>query len=59
MKISLSDVLQAVESDEYIGFCLSCGSTQSAEPDARRHECDDCGERKVYGAEEILISCGA
>ena len=38
------------------GFCLSCGSERDGcEPDARNYECESCGERKVFGAEEILI----
>ena len=27
----------------------------AVEPDARRVECESCGERKVYGAEELLF----
>lgn len=38
------------------GFCLACGEEQEGcEPDARRYECEACGERKVYGAEELLM----
>lgn len=38
------------------GFCLSCGNEQGGcEPDARRYECEACGEKQVYGAEELLI----
>lgn len=38
------------------GFCLDCGEEQGGcEPDARGHKCESCGERAVYGAEEILI----
>lgn len=39
------------------GFCLMCGAEASGvEPDARRYECEACGERQVYGVEELLIS---
>jgi hypothetical protein len=39
------------------GICIACGNEQDGcEPDARRYECEACGERKVYGAEELLIS---
>lgn len=39
------------------GFCLACGAEASGvEPDARRYECEACGERQVYGVEELLIS---
>jgi hypothetical protein len=38
------------------GFCLECGNEQGGcEPDARRYECEACGEHRVYGAEELLI----
>lgn len=38
------------------GFCLACGEEAfDCEPDARGYECDACGERKVYGAAEILM----
>jgi hypothetical protein len=38
------------------GFCLSCGNEQGGcEPDARRYECEACGEARVYGAEELMI----
>lgn len=35
------------------GFCLSCGNTQPAEPDARKYTCDACGAAKVYGIAEL------
>lgn len=57
MKIGLRRVMEAVESQEYVGFCLSCGEEHfGIEPDAREYECEACGEFQVYGAEEILIS---
>jgi hypothetical protein len=35
------------------GFCIKCGNEQEGcEPDARRYECEACGEKAVYGAEE-------
>jgi hypothetical protein len=37
------------------GFCLSCGETQPAEPDARKYRCDCCGNHKVYGAAELVL----
>ena len=38
------------------GFCIACGAeVEGVEPDARRYECECCGERKVYGAEELLF----
>jgi hypothetical protein len=39
-----------------MGFCVKCGHEQDGcEPDARKYECEDCGERAVFGAEELLI----
>lgn len=49
-------VLSACESDDNVGFCVSCGAeAYSVEPDARRYRCESCGERAVFGAEELLL----
>jgi hypothetical protein len=38
------------------GVCIACGEDRDGcEPDARGYECYACGERAVYGAEELLI----
>jgi hypothetical protein len=38
------------------GFCVKCGNEQEGcEPDARRYECEACGAKAVYGAEELLL----
>jgi hypothetical protein len=38
------------------GLCLACGNEQAGcEPDARKYRCEACGERAVYGAEELLL----
>ncbi len=56
-KISLDDILAAVENDRDAGFCTACGAqVEGVEPDARGYRCDECGEPKVYGAEELLIT---
>jgi hypothetical protein len=35
---------------------LACGAeAEGVEPDARRYECECCGEPKVYGAEELVL----
>ena len=54
-----SRVMDGVERyhlDNYnIGFCVACGHEQDGcEPDARKIECEACGEKKVYGAEELM-----
>lgn len=41
------------------GFCVACGAeAEGVEPNARRYECEACGERGVYGAEELLMMVG-
>ena len=56
MKPTIQQVLEAVEADESIGFCIKCGSeAYGVEPDAHGYECDECGGLTVYGAEELLI----
>ena len=41
------------------GFCIKCGEEQSGcEPDARKLECETCGAKTVYGAEELLMEYG-
>lgn len=38
------------------GWCLQCGhEVDGVEPDARRDECECCGEPKVYGIQELLM----
>lgn len=38
------------------GFCIACGEdADGCEPDARGYECESCGKRAVYGAEELLL----
>ena len=37
------------------GICVACGSDQDGvEPDARAYKCESCGQRAVYGAQELL-----
>jgi len=38
------------------GFCLACGAEcDGVEPDARNYECEACGAKQVFGAEELLL----
>ncbi len=49
-------IIEAVEADDCLGFCIACGADAfGVEPDARRYECEACGESAVYGAEELLL----
>jgi DNA-directed RNA polymerase subunit RPC12/RpoP len=39
-----------------MGLCLACGEeAYGVKPDARGWKCEECGEREVYGAEELLV----
>ena len=54
--IPLDELTEAVQNDEMVGWCISCGEQHDCiEPDARRYTCEACGKAAVYGAEEILI----
>lgn len=58
-KITAQRVLAAVEADDNRGFCLACGAeAYGVEPDMRKGECEECGEHRVYGAEEVMIMAG-
>lgn len=38
------------------GFCLSCEEEAwGVEPDARNYKCDSCGEKQVFGIEDLLV----
>ncbi len=58
--LTADDILEACErrqtSLDNPGFCLACGEEQGGcEPDMRRGLCENCGARKVYGADELAI----
>lgn len=54
LKFNLEEIKEAIDNQE--GFCIECGAGKDmCEPDAREYECDECGEKKVYGAEELVI----
>lgn len=58
-KITEARLVRAIKRDEDLGFCTGCGAERGGcEPDAREYPCEECGEDKVYGAEELLL-CGA
>jgi hypothetical protein len=55
-KVSARRILAAIEADDNRGFCLACGAeAYCVEPDARCYECESCGEKRVFGAEELLL----
>jgi hypothetical protein len=56
VNVSLEHVMNAIEADDNLGFCLACGAeANGVEPDARGYKCEICGKPKVYGAEELLF----
>lgn len=55
-KITIEQIMEAIESGEYVGFCRACGEqADGVEPDAERYECESCGKHQVFGAEQLLI----
>jgi len=61
--ITLDRFMEAVEraqsSLDNPGFCTACGEeTDGCEPDAERYECESCGARAVFGAEQLLMAMG-
>ena len=52
--------MSLIESGEdSTGICRACGEeAYGVEPDAVKYKCEGCGEKQVYGAEEILITFG-
>lgn len=58
--VTLERVMEAAErynvSLDNPGLCLACGEDQEGcEPDAEHYECDSCGERAVFGAEQLVL----
>ena len=50
------DCTQEQYHNDRYGGCIACGEIQyGCEPDARKYECESCGENKVYGLAELLI----
>jgi len=55
-KVTLNQIMAAIEADDCLGFCLACGEeAYNVEFDARRYTCESCGKAQVYGAEELLL----
>jgi hypothetical protein len=58
--VTLDRVLEALEADDNLGYCLACGAeAYGVEPDAREYTCDACRESQVYGAQELLFRLAA
>jgi hypothetical protein len=53
-EMSEDEYLDLVAND--LGLCVSCGSERDCvEPDAERYPCEECGSRKVYGVEQLML----
>jgi len=49
-------VMNAIAEDDNMGLCNACGADcYGCEPDMRGGECESCGAKAVYGAEEYLL----
>ena len=56
MKIPIELIIEAIESDECIGFCTECGTEHyGVEPDAENYPCEECESLAVCGCELLLI----
>lgn len=58
--LNLDEVMAAAEDQMFDlsnpGFCIKCGAYHDGcEPDAAKYPCEECGEKAVYGAQEILL----
>jgi hypothetical protein len=58
--ITVDRVADAVERHMTIldnpGFCIACGEdAEGIKADARRYKCESCGERAVFGADELFL----
>jgi hypothetical protein len=55
-RITVDQIIAAIDADGCVGFCVRCGAENcGVEPDACEYPCEACGQRKVYGAEDLLI----
>ena len=53
-------IIAAVEADDNLGFCILCGAECfNIEPDGCNLPCESCGEKGVFGAEQLLLYVAA
>jgi len=49
------DTYRMLDSDS-MGVCRACLTPMcECEPDAKKYKCDGCGEKAVYGAQELMM----
>ena len=52
-------LIELAQADNNEGLCMACSEVaECVEPDARKYECESCGEKAVYGAAEALLTFG-
>jgi len=57
VRVTLAQVMDALEADDDRGFCLACGEREcGTAPDGQRGVCESCGGRAVYIAEELFMA---
>lgn len=55
-ELNVDQIVAAVESDSFVGFCVLCGEeAYGVEPDAAGYPCSSCHGLGVYGAEELIF----
>ena len=44
--------------ESYSGICLHCHAIKhgDVEPDAENYKCEDCGKKRMFGIEQLVIS---
>ena len=57
MRIKISETTYQDLREDYSGICIKCLTVRhgDTEPDAQNYPCDNCGENKVQGIEDLLI----
>lgn len=55
--LKLTELEFTLHNDDNDGYCLYCNEFTygGVEPDARNYLCEGCGEKKVFGIEELMI----
>jgi hypothetical protein len=56
--VKLTEAAYLQHCEEYNGLCLACGEIRwgLTEPDAEGYPCEECGEDRVQGIENALLS---
>jgi len=59
MTDKIEQLIELAQADNNEGLCMACGEiAECVEPDARKYECESCGEKEVHGAQEPILMFG-